>query len=152
MNRQYVQEIVSALTKTVGLDKERISIAIAIAIGYSMAQPKEVTVHPGEWYDQQYRWKIQQFVSEFNERYLLDVHLAISGAKEIWLGRYGMLFIKDRQQVIDLLTGQSCALKFITQYEYSPADADLIAQAAILVSEKIIPVINEMTNPNALVN
>lgn len=151
MNRQYVQDIVDALTKTVGLDKERVSLAMAISIGYSMEPPKENISNPGEWYDQQYRWKIQQFVSEFNERYLLDVHLVISGAKEIWLGRFNSIFVKDRQHVVDLLTGQSTALKFVTRYDYSPADSDLIAQASILVADKITPVINEMTNPDALV-
>lgn len=151
MNRQYVQEIVDGLTKSVGMDKERVSIALAISLAYSLALPRESTDVPGEWYDQQYRWKVQQFVSEFNERYLLDVHLVIAGAKEIWLGRYGTLFIKDRQQILDVLTGQSCAFKFITEYEYSTADADILSQAAVLISDKVLPVINDMTNPSALV-
>lgn len=151
MNRQYVQDIVDALTKTVGLDKERVSLAMAIAVAFSLELPTEINKNPGEWYDQQYRWKIQQFVSEFNERYLLDVHMVISGAKEIWLGRYGSLFIKDREQVLDLLTGQNSALKFVTRYDYSASDAELIARAAILISDKVLPTINDMTNPNALV-
>lgn len=151
MNRQYVQDIVNGLTKTVGLDKQRVSIALAIAIGYSLDVPKERIEMATEWYDQQYRWKVQQFVAEFNERYLIDVHLVISGAKEIWLARYSALYIQGQQQVVDLLTGKSTATRFITEYDYSEQDAAVIGQASVLITDKIIPVINEMTNPNATV-
>lgn len=151
MNRQYVQGIVEPLTKVVGIDKIRVSLALAVAIGYSLPVPATQEQEAVEWFQDQYRWKLHQFVGEFNERFLIDTQMVISGAQEIWLGRYRAVHVRDVTQIESILTGQTPASVFLAQYNSNESDFNTIAHAAFLLQDKITPVILDMTNPNATV-
>lgn len=151
MNRQFIQDIVEPLTKVAGTDKTRVSLAMALAIGYALPVPNQGTEDAATWYQNEYRWKVQQFVGEFNERFLIDTTVVIDGAREVWLGRYRQCFVHDRQVMEDTLGGKTPAVVFLGQYEDSLRDQAVIAEAAFLLHGKIIPVILDMTNPGALV-
>lgn len=149
MNRQYVQSIVEPLTKVVGVDKVRLSLALAVGIAYSLPLPAQNVENPASWFQEQYRWKVSQFVSEFNERYLLDIHLVQSGIQEIWLGRYRACHIHDRAEIQAVLEGRTPASQFLSQYNDAGADYAVVAHAAFLLQDKITPVILDMTRPDA---
>lgn len=149
MNRQFVQDIVEPLSKVVGIDKVRVSLALAVALGYSLPVPAASIEHPAEWFNDQYRWKLSQFVSEFNERFLIDVQLVIAGTQEVWLGRYRSFHLKDPAQIQALLSGTTPASAFLAQYNTDASDYSVLAHAAFLLQDKITPVILDMTKPNS---
>lgn len=151
MNRQYVQDIVESMTKVVGVDKNRVSMAVALAIGYALPLPGQGVAEPDTFYRDEYRWKVQQFVSEFNERYLLDTTLVISGAQEVWRSRYMANFVHDRTVIEQALSGVTAASLFINQYDDSVESKRIIAEAAYLIHGQITPVILDMgkTGPDA---
>lgn len=151
MNRQYVQDIVEPLTKVVGIDKIRVSLALTVGIGYSLPLPNSAVENPAEWFQEQYRWKVAQFISEFNERYLLDLHLVQSGVQEVWLGRYRACHVHSQAEIEAVLNGNTPASLFLAQYSDAGADYSAIAHAAFLLQDKITPVILDMTRPGAVV-
>lgn len=151
MNRQFVQSIVEPLTKVVGVDKVRLSLALAVGLGYSLPLPNSAVENPAEWFTEQYRWKITQFVSEFNERFLLDISLVQSGVQEVWLGRYRACHVHSQAEVEAVLTGNTPAAVFLAQFAGDGMDYAVIANAAFLLQDKLSPVILDMTRPDAAV-
>ena len=137
MNRQFVQGIVDSLSQTVGADKERISLALSIGIAYSLGLPPSGSEAPADYYTQNFQFKVQQFVAEFNERFLLDVSMVIAGVKSIWMSRYNQIHLKNVGQVSEPIKGESPVRKFVTKFEVTDQDVNVIAQAALLVSDRV---------------
>lgn len=151
MNRQFVQDIVEPLTKVVGVDKVRLSLALAIGLGYALPLPNAAVENPAVWYQEQYRWKVTQFVSEFNERFLVDINLVQAGVHEVWLGRYRACHVHTQAEVEAVVTGNTPAAVFLAQYAGDGMDYSVVANAAFLLKDKITPVILDMSRPGAAV-
>lgn len=149
MNRQFVQGIVDSLSQSLGTDKERISLALSIGVAYSLELPPSNVDKPLDWYVQTYQFRVQQFVSEFNERFLLDVPLIINGVKTIWVSRFNQIHLKNPVQIAEMLRGESPIRKFVTKFELSDQEVDVISQAALLVSNQVQQEMIKLSKPIA---
>lgn len=138
MKRSVVDDIVQPLTSALGNDKTRISLALAVAIAYSLPMPTERTQGTPEiFYIGNHMTKVNRFVSDFNERFLIDVSGIADAAKVIWCVRYDMLYSRDPAKLIAIAHG-TCPIKdYLAGFSFDDVTSSQVISAGIASIDRI---------------
>ncbi|WNT47084.1 hypothetical protein SPLA10_PHROGS00023 [Salmonella phage SPLA10] len=139
MKRSVVDDIVQPLTSALGNDKTRISLALAVAIAYSLPMPAQ-SVEGGKaelYYIRHCMTKVNRFVSDFNERFLVDVSGIADAVKTIWCVRYDMLYSRDPAKLIAIAQG-TCPIKdYLAGFSFDDVTASQVISAGIASIDRI---------------
>lgn len=138
MKRSVVDDIVQPLTTTLGNDKQRVSMAVAVALAYSLRLPDHrLSETPEMFYIGNYMTKVNKFISDFNDRFLLETADMSDSVKAIFAVRYDMLFASDPAKIVAIATG-TCPLRdYLARYNMTADVASMVITAGIASMERI---------------
>ncbi|UQT03158.1 hypothetical protein TOTORO_02950 [Serratia phage vB_SmaS-Totoro] len=137
MNRQFVQEITTTLTKQVGLKRSLVTQALVLTLGYGLPLPNQGCEDPATYYQEHYESKIRNFANEFNERYLIDIGAVIEGVRQVWLDRYRALFINDVEQIKMFTNGDNPGRRYLSAIDQTLEESAKVAEAATILYPQI---------------
>lgn len=140
MKRSVVDDIVQPLTQALGSDKTRISMALSIALAFSLPLPTERLrdgATPELYYIQHQMNRVNHFVSAFNERFLLEVTEVAAAVKTLFCTRYDMLYSRDPAKLTAIAKG-SCPIKdYLAGFSFDDEVAGLVISAGIASMDRI---------------
>ena len=138
MKRSVVDDIVQPLTSALGSDKTRISMALAVALAYSLPMPSERSQGTPElFYISNSMTKVNRFVSDFNDRFLVDVNSIVDAVKMIWCVRYDMLYSRDPAKLIAIAQG-TCPIKdYLAGFSFDEVTSSQVISAGIASIDRI---------------
>lgn len=137
MNRQFVQEITTTLTKQVGLNRRLASPALALSIAFALPLPNGAVEDPASFYVEHYESKVRAFANDFNERFLIDIGAVIEGTREVWINRYRFVHIHDEAQISAVMNGLNPIAQFLSGFEQTVEESALIVKAIALLRPQI---------------
>jgi len=140
MKRSVVDDVVQPLTSALGSDKTRISMALAIALAFSLPLPTqrlEKGATPELYYIQHQMNRVNRFISDFNERFLIDVTEIAQATKTIFCTRYDMVYSRDPQKLMSIARG-SCPIKdYLAGFSFDDEVAGTVISAGIASMDRI---------------
>lgn len=138
MKRSVVNDIVQPITTALGNDKQRVSMALAIGLGFALPQPStRLQEKPEMVYISEHMTTINRFVSDFNERFLINVTDVAGAVKTIWCTRYNMLYARDPATLTSIARG-ACPIKdFLSGYGFDDATNELVISAGIASLDRL---------------
>lgn len=140
MKRSVVDDVVQPLTQTLGSDKTRISLALSIAVSFSLPLPNtrlSGAATPELYYIQHHMDCVNRFISEFNERFLIDVVEIAGAVKVIYATRYDMLYTRDPAKLMAIAKGTCPIRDFLASFSMDEETSSLVISAGIGTMERI---------------
>lgn len=138
MKRSVVDDIVQPITTALGSDKTRISMALAVALAFATPQPTgPVSGTPEMYYIQHHMNRVNRFIAEFNERFLVEVSDIADAVKKIWSTRYDMLYSRNPEKLIAIARGECPIRDFLASYSFDPETTALVISAGIASLDRI---------------
>jgi hypothetical protein len=147
MNRALVNEIVSPLTISLGSDKTRISLALALGLSYIMPIPANRPKNPEIFFIENYMTKMNQFISEFNERFLIETTTVADSVRTVWLTRYNYVYLPGVADVLSLSKKACPVADYLAGYNLDEQSVEMVTAAAISVMGKLEAVWNAAAKP-----
>lgn len=154
MKRSVVDDIVQPLTTALGSDKTRISMALAVAIAYSLplpSQPLKSGATPELFYVQYQMIRVNRFISDFNERFLIDVAEIGPAIKTIYCVRYDMLYPRDATKLLAIAKGECPIRDYLAGFAFDEEVSNLVISAGIASIERIERVLLEESSATSAV-
>lgn len=119
-----------------------LSIAMARAIGYSLAMPTSKVELPLSHYAMQEKSMVDQVVSEINEIYPIDVEKTCSLIQAFWLFRYRVIYDVNNTAVREFMDGLvKCGSRefpgYVSEFMIELKDDWMLDRVAAMLREDI---------------
>jgi len=139
MKRSVVDDIVQPITSALGSDKTRISMSLAVTIAFALPMPAEPIRQgtPELYYIQHHMNKVNRFVSDFNERFLVEVNEIAAAVKTLWCTRYDMMYSRDPQKLIAIARGECPIRDYLAGYSFDPDTVALVISSGIASLDRV---------------
>lgn len=137
MNRALVQELVSPLTLSLGSDKTRVSLALAVSLAYILPVPAERSKNAEIFFVENYMTKVNRFISTFNERFLIETETVSDAVRTIWQTRYQYVYLPG---VADMLAmnKKACPIAdYLAGFNLDAETTDKVCATAITLMPKL---------------
>lgn len=141
MNRALAADLVSALKMSIGVNRQNISLALGVSLAFALPIPSERPESAGMYYARHYVPNVRTFVSEFNERYLIDTAETLAMVEKVFESRVKQVYIytEGYAQVTTMLDSVNCSLKdFLSGYSLSEEEISTIVSAAAMAVPKVV--------------
>lgn len=137
MNRALVTGMVEPLVMSLGSDKKKISLALGVALAYSLPMPTNRQDNPELYYVNQYFADVNQFVSEFNERFLLETTTVTDITRGLWELRYKNVFFTDYGNLAAHAAKACPIADLLAGYAIDDPTREIILSAACALGPKV---------------
>lgn len=137
MNRNVVQDIVQPISMTLGQDKTRISLALAISLGYLLPMPTERKRDPAVFFETNYGQHVRKFVSDINERVLIETNTVVDNTKAFFLFRYNSMYATDPKTIIDQMKSSCPICDTLQQYSLGEEESQQVIMVGIASIDRI---------------
>lgn len=137
MNRALVAGMVEPLVMSLGNDKKKISLALGVALAYTLPLPSSRQDNPELYYVNNYFADVNQFVSEFNERFLLETTTVTDVTRGLWELRYKNVFFTDYGTLAAHVSKACPIADLLAGYAVDDQTRETILSAACALGPKV---------------
>ena len=141
MNRALAADLVQSLKMSVGVSRQNISLALGVSLAFALPIPSERPQSAGMYYARYYVPNVRTFVSEFNERYLIDTSETLAMVEKVFESRVKQVYVYTGPgaQTSSMLDSVNSSLKdFLSGYSLSEEEVSTIVSAAATAVPKVI--------------
>lgn len=137
MKRSEVENLLSPLVAKLGTDKVALSAALGTALGFAMAIPQErIKAATGSIFAGKCMGKVNDFLSQVNERVLIDIEAGQEVAKKVWCYRYDMMYGTNPDALANAAVGKSTLADVYQSFGMDEVTINKVIHAgAVLVNE-----------------
>lgn len=139
MKRSVVDDIVQPITTALGSDKSRISMSLAVTLAFALPLPAEPIRQgtPELYYVQHNMTKVNRFLSDFNERFLIELSEVAEAVKVLWCTRYDMAYSRDPQKLIAIARGECPIRDYLAGFSFDPETVGLVISSGIASLDRV---------------
>lgn len=149
MNRLNVARVVEGTIKVVGTDKDRISMVIGISLGMSMPVTEQDNKNPLIYFNRTFGVHLRDFISAFNERFLINTETAYDIAKCVWEYRYKMVNFRRMEGAQNVICATNPIVSLLSGFGLGEQDIDQISACANTQTPNIAKCFEEIFHPKA---
>lgn len=137
MNRALVAGVVDPLVMTLGSDKTRISLALALSLAYSFPVPANRQQNSEVFFATTYSSKLNRFISEFNERFLIETTTIGDGVRTVWNMRYQNVHLNGYSDLLSSCQRAHPIKEYLNTFSLDDETIDTVIAASCAINEKI---------------
>lgn len=137
MNRALVAGMVEPLVMSLGNDKKKISLALGVCLAYVLPMPPQKQDNPELYFVHHFFADVNQFVSEFNERFLLETTTVTDVVRGLWELRYKNVFFTDFGALAAHASKACPIADLLSGFAVDDQTRELILSAAVALAPKV---------------
>ena len=112
MKRSDVENLFAQAVRKWGTDKVSLSAALGTALAFAIPLPQErIKAATGSIFAGKCMGKVNDFLSQVNERVLIDIEVGQEVAKKVWCYRYDMMYGTNPDALANAAQGKSVLME-----------------------------------------